>query len=267
MRSLQQLMNLHGRAALITGGAGHLGMSMAESLAECGASLVLADKAEARPQEKADRLAADFGISAVGLDVDLSVEEQVLDLPEAAAGLFGGIDILVNNAAFVGTSDLQGWVTDFEQQNIATWRKALEVNLTAAFALSQKSAPWLRRSGKGCIINISSVYGVCGPDLSLYEGTAMGNPAAYAASKGGLLQLTRWLATVLAPEVRVNAICPGGVWRNQPEAFHKRYNARTPLQRMATEEDFKGAAAYLAGDLSAYVTGHTLMVDGGFSCW
>jgi NAD(P)-dependent dehydrogenase (short-subunit alcohol dehydrogenase family) len=106
-----------------------------------------------------------------------------------------------------------------------------------------------------------------GPDLSLYEETNLGNPAAYAATKGGLLQLTRWLATVLAPDVRVNAISPGGVWRNQPEDFLKRYVAKTPLRRMATEEDLKGAVAYLASDLSAYVTGHNLVVDGGWTTW
>jgi NAD(P)-dependent dehydrogenase (short-subunit alcohol dehydrogenase family) len=106
-----------------------------------------------------------------------------------------------------------------------------------------------------------------GPDMGVYENTTMGNPAAYATSKGGLLQLTRWLAMVLAPEVRVNAITSGGVWRNQPETFHTRYVARTPLRRMATEEDLKGAVAYLASDLSAYVTGHNLVVDGGWTVW
>jgi NAD(P)-dependent dehydrogenase (short-subunit alcohol dehydrogenase family) len=106
-----------------------------------------------------------------------------------------------------------------------------------------------------------------GPDVGLYDGTQMGNPAAYAASKGGLLQLTRWLATVLAPGVRVNAISPGGVWRGQPEEFHQRYVARTPLRRMAREEDLKGAVAYLASDLSTYVTGHNLVVDGGWTVW
>jgi len=95
----------------------------------------------------------------------------------------------------------------------------------------------------------------------------MGNPAAYAASKGGLLQYTRWLATVLAPTVRVNAITPGGVWRNQPDSFHKKYVERTPLKRMAREEDFKGAIAYLASDLSSYVTGQNIIVDGGWTAW
>ena len=95
----------------------------------------------------------------------------------------------------------------------------------------------------------------------------MGNPAAYAASKGGLLQLTRWLSTVVAPDVRVNAVSPGGVWRNQPAEFVKRFIDRTPLKRMATEEDFKGIIAYLSSDLSSYVTGQNIIVDGGWTVW
>jgi NAD(P)-dependent dehydrogenase (short-subunit alcohol dehydrogenase family) len=95
----------------------------------------------------------------------------------------------------------------------------------------------------------------------------MQNPIAYAASKGGLLQMTRWLSTVLAPRIRVNAISPGGIARGQPDLFVERYVARTPLGRMASEEDFKGAIAYLASDLSQWVTGHNLVVDGGWSAW
>jgi NAD(P)-dependent dehydrogenase (short-subunit alcohol dehydrogenase family) len=117
------------------------------------------------------------------------------------------------------------------------------------------------------IINIGSIYGELGPDWSLYEGTSMANPAAYSASKGGLIQLTRWLATTLAPNIRVNAISPGGIFRNQPDVFVKRYEGRTPLARMATENDFRGAVAYLASDMSSYVTGKNMMVDGGWGEW
>ena len=141
------------------------------------------------------------------------------------------------------------------------------MNLTAPFVLVQACAGALAASGQGSVINISSIYGVVGPDMSLYTGTSMANPASYGASKGGLIQLTRWMATVMAPDVRVNAISPGGVWRGQPEAFHSRYVARTPLGRMANEEDLKGAAAFLSSDLSAYVTGHNLIVDGGWTAW
>ena len=103
--------------------------------------------------------------------------------------------------------------------------------------------------------------------MSLYEDTEMGLPAAYAASKGGLLQFTRFLSSVLAPDVRANAITLGGVARDQPEAFQRRYVARTPMKRMATEEDVKGAAVYLASDLSGYVTGQNVVVDGGWTIW
>jgi NAD(P)-dependent dehydrogenase (short-subunit alcohol dehydrogenase family) len=155
----------------------------------------------------------------------------------------------------------------FERQLPESWRRALEVNLTAPFVLVQAAAEALAASGHGSVINISSIYGLTGPDWRLYEGTTMGNPAAYAASKGGLIQMTRWLATTMAPKVRVNAIAPGGVFRDTPEPFLTRYISRTPLARMATEEDFKGAVAYLASDLSAYVTGQCLAVDGGWTAW
>jgi NAD(P)-dependent dehydrogenase (short-subunit alcohol dehydrogenase family) len=95
----------------------------------------------------------------------------------------------------------------------------------------------------------------------------MGSPAGYAASKAGLLQLMRYMATSLAPNIRVNAITPGGVWRNQAEPFYQRYISRTPLKRMAAEEDMKGAVAYLSSDMSNYVTGHNLIVDGGWLAW
>ena len=121
--------------------------------------------------------------------------------------------------------------------------------------------------GKGAIINIASIYGSYGPDWSLYEGTNMSNPSAYCASKGGLIQFTRWLATTIAPRIRVNTISPGGVFRNQQEAFVQRYEAKTPLGRMAKEDDFRGAIAYLASDLSKYVTGQNLAVDGGWGIW
>ena len=178
-----------------------------------------------------------------------------------------GLNILVNNAAFVGTSYLTGWNVPFEQQTLDTWRRALELNLIAIYDLCQGLTPMLLAAEGASIINIASTYGMLGPDWSLYEGTTMGNPAAYGASKGGLIQFTRWLATTLAPAVRVNCISPGGIWRNQPDEFVTRYAARTPMNRMATEDDMRGALAYMASDLSKYVTGQILAVDGGWGIW
>lgn len=267
MKSLQELMNLKDRVALITGGAGHIGSAMCEALAELGARIVILDMTQAACDSEADRIHKTFNIETLPLAIDLEDEQAVKQAPAAVIKHFGQLDILVNCAALVGTSGLKGWNTPFEEQQSDTWRRALEVNLTAPFVLTQACAEVLAKSGHGSVINVASIYGMVGPDLGLYEGTKIGNSAAYGASKGGLLQLTRWLSTVLAPQVRVNAITPGGLWRNQHEAFHTRYVARTPLKRMGSEEDFKGAVAYLASDLSAYVTGHNLVVDGGWTTW
>lgn len=267
MKPIRELMNLSGRVAVITGGAGHLGRAMADAFAESGATIALVDIHKDAAKEIAGAISEDYGVRAEGYGVDLADEGAVRDLPGTVASDLGGLDILVNNAAFVGTSGLKGWVTPFMEQSTEAWRAALEVNLTACFALIQSAVPFLEKSGKGSVINLGSIYGVCGPDMSLYEGTSMGNPAAYAASKGGLIQLTTWLSTVLAPAIRVNAISPGGIWRNQPEQFVERYVERTPLGRMGVEEDIKGAALFLASDLSAYMTGQNLILDGGWTAW
>ena len=177
------------------------------------------------------------------------------------------LDVLVNNAAFVGTSASDGWAVSFDKQSTDLWRQAVEINLTAPFRLVQGLAPALRRSDDASVINIASIYGLVGPDWRLYEGTAMGNPAAYAASKGGLVQLTRYLATTLAPDIRVNAIAPGGIERGQAPVFQARYLERVPLGRMARLDDFAGVTLFLASRLSSYVTGQTIAVDGGWTAW
>lgn len=267
MRSLEELMDLNGRTAVITGGGGHIGGAMAEALTELGCGVCLVDVDEAKLADAAASLKAARDVPVEVLRVDLENEAERQAMPASLKTMFGRVDILINNAALGGTSPLQGWTTPFGEQFVDTWRRALEVNLTAAFHLGQLFLPMLRASGAGNILNVGSTYGVSGPDFRLYEGTRMGNPAAYAASKGGLIQLTRYMATSLAPEVRVNSLSPGGVFRQQPESFVERYVARTPMARMAIEEDFKGAVAYLCSDLSAYVTGHNLMVDGGWVAW
>lgn len=260
-------MNMLGRVSLITGGAGNIGQSLAFALAELGSGIVLLDRDDTALHKVAGKITDLYCVDVEILKCDIECESELAEVPVWMAERIGQLDVLINNAAFVGSSDLKGWSTTFGQQSVKTWRRALEVNLTAAFALTQGCQDLLTASGHGSIINIGSIYGVLGPDLSLYAGTEMNSPAAYAASKGGLIQLTRWLATVLAPEIRVNAISPGGVYRNQAQSFIDRYVARTPLGRMGHEEDFKGAVAYLASDLSEWVTGQNIMVDGGWAAW
>ncbi len=267
MQTLKQLMNLKGRTALITGGAGHLGFVTAATLAEMGSKIILLDVNKDLCVQKIRELQRKYHIKAFPCVVDLAKEQDVRGVSDIVKKYFGSLDILVNCAALVGTSHLKGWAVPFKQQNLDTWRLALEINLTSIFLLVQSCRNLLLQSKHSSIINISSIYGMVGPDLSLYEDTGLGNPAAYAASKGGLLQLTRWLATSLAPQTRVNAISLGGVFRNHKQPFLARYKNRTPLKRMAQEEDLKGAVAYLASDLSNYVTGHNLVVDGGWTAW
>ena len=125
----------------------------------------------------------------------------------------------------------------------------------------------LGRAEMPCILNIASIYGVLGPDMEIYAGTNMGNPAAYAVSKGGLIQLTKWLSTILAPKIRVNCISAGGVKRGQSKSFISKYEKKVPLARMAVEEDIAKAMLFLTSDLSSYVTGQNIMVDGGYSSW
>jgi NAD(P)-dependent dehydrogenase (short-subunit alcohol dehydrogenase family) len=267
MKKILDLMSLTGRRALITGATGNLGQEIALTIAELGGDLILVDRPGSDYESLNLKILSNYDIKVEYFDCDLEYEQERIELIDMIKEDKKGLEILINNAAFVGSSSLNGWSCDFSHQTIETWRRAMEVNLTAAFHLCQGFSSILNESARSSIINIASIYATNGPDYSLYDGTAMANPAAYGVSKAGLLQLTRWLATTLAPQVRVNAISPGGIYRNQPEEFVERYIARTPLGRMANNNDLKGTIAYLASDLSEYVTGQNLLVDGGWTSW
>jgi NAD(P)-dependent dehydrogenase (short-subunit alcohol dehydrogenase family) len=265
--TLKELSNLKGRRALITGAAGHLGKVFADTLAELGSDLILVDLPGTNLEEYSSIMSERWRIKVLTKYCDLEISNQRADLIAWVREFAQPLHILVNNAAFAGTTNLPGWSVPFEEQSVETWRRALEVNLTAIFHLCQGLTPLLKNVKGSSIVNIASIYGAYGPDWSLYEETDMSNPAAYGASKGGLIQLTHWLATTIAPQVRVNSISPGGILRDQPELFVKRYIEKTPLGRMASEDDFRGALAFLASDLSRYVTGQNLIVDGGWGTW
>ena len=267
MRSISEMMDLSGRSVLVTGGAGHIGRAICHGLAELGATISVLDIESGSSEDLVADLSAISNSKGLSVACDLRDELATRKAVRKVSRQVGALDILVHCAAFVGTTEFPGWSVRFQEQTVEAWDAALRVNLTSAFVITQEMYPVLSRSGKGSVILFGSTYGIVGPDMNLYEDTAMANPAGYAASKGGLIQLMRHLSTILAPHVRVNAVSPGGVWRDQPEEFHKKYISRTPLGRMAREEDLVGAVAYLASDLSQYVTGHNLVVDGGWTAW
>ncbi len=264
-RDIASLSRLDGRVAIVTGGAGHIGRAVSDALAEQGATVAIVDQADG--ETVAREIEQRRSTRTMALAVDLADETATRAAPERVLDSTGRIDILVHVAALVSAEPLLNWTTPFEQQSTEVWRRALEVNLTAVFALTQECTPALRASGNGSVITFGSTYGMVGPNWRIYDGTDMGNAAGYAASKGGVIQLTRWLATTLAPDIRVNTLTPGGVFRGHPDSFKQAYEARTPLGRMATEEDYKGAAVFLASDMSRYVTGQNLVVDGGWTAW
>lgn len=246
-------MDLKGRKALVVGGAGHIGSAVCDALREMNGVVAVLDVAT--------------GKDPLSFVCDIRDEAMLKQMVQKAIAEMGGLDILVHCAAYIGKEKIPGWSVPFEEQTVVAWDDAMRVNLTSAFVLSRECKKALEASSHGSIILFSSIYGMVGPDFRMYEGTHMVNPTAYHASKGGLLQLMRYLATLFAPKIRVNAISPGGVARDYPEVFNERYRFRVPLGRQASEEDLKGAALYLASDLSAYVTGHNLVVDGGWTAW
>ncbi len=258
-RSVQQLFDLTGRVALVTGGAGLYGRPICRALAEAGAHLVLASRQVAACRRFADELAEE-GFAASAHELDLASEASVQRCCEEVLANRDRIDVLVNNAVHRRGADLAATTA-------ADWEETSRVNSLGLFLVTKAVSAQMSLQGSGSIVNISSIYGVVGPDFSLYSGTEMTMPAFYAFDKGGMVSFTRYLACRLAPcNVRVNCISPGGLQDgSQPASFVTAYESRVPLGRLARTEDVKGAVLFLASDASAYVTGVNLMVDGGWT--
>lgn len=258
--------DLIGNRIVITGAFGTLGKALCDYLKSLQPKFILIDLTS-----KVDEIFVQELI-AVGAQVDIKCvdfedKESRKKVFEEISRENPIIDVLVNNAAFVGNSKLTGWATQFEDQSMETWDRAINVNLSAPFELTQALTQSLFKSKKASVVNVGSIYGELGPDWRIYEGTSLGNPAAYSASKGGLLQLTKWLATTLAPKIRVNSVSPGGIRTNQEELFVRNYISRIPLGRMAEVEDIIPSIAFLASEDSKYITGENLRIDGGLNSW
>lgn len=266
MAKIADLLSLQGKKALVTGAAGHLGPVAAQVLLELGAEVVISDRDLGKLSAKARELGLDDNH---WIQADLTQENDMFTLPRYASDrMLAPIDIFVHCAAITGLGSgiRQGWAVEFLDQTVDAFRYSLEVGVVAPFVIAQEMAGDLPDGG-GVIVLCGSIYGLVAPALSLYEGIpeVPVGPAGYSATKGAVLSLVRHLASIMAPNFRVNALTPGGLWRNQPAAFVHRYSKRTLTGRMGTEDDLRGAVAFLCSDLSKYMTGQNLIVDGGFT--
>jgi|TARA_B100000959_G_scaffold284388_1_gene355885 NAD(P)-dependent dehydrogenase (short-subunit alcohol dehydrogenase family) len=252
--------SLEGRVVLITGGAGHIGSTLRSAFRSVGSSVATVDITETDDDPTDDDGWQHF-------TVDVADQESMSGTIDEVVDIFGRLDVIVGTASWMGDSTTPGWNAPFEQQDVSLWPEVLDLGVTANFSLVRLARSALAENGCGSVVLISSLYGFCAPYPAMYHGTGINNLAGYAASKGALTQLARWLSTMMAPEVRVNALSPGGIFRDQNPDFVNRYKERTPLGRMASEDDLIGPVLFLASDLSQYVTGHDLVVDGGYSVW
>ena len=250
---------LKGKIAVVTGGAGLIGKPISIALEQAGAKVYIADtdkKTSSEIEKQNPRLK--------WIDIDITDLNSIKK----------GIDLIINkekkidiwiNCAYPRTKD---WSTKFENIRSDSWKKNIDMHLNGYFLCSQQIAEQMKKQKNGSIINFSSIYGIVGPNFSIYDDSKTTMPAAYSAIKGGIITFTKYLATYYAKHgVRINAICPGGIYDKQSKDFVKKYNEKTPLGRMGKPEEIAGPVLFLASDAASYVTGHVLVVDGGWTAW
>lgn len=274
--TMQNPFDLTGRIAVITGGAGLLGVQHAAAIASAGGVPVLIDIDHRRAEEKSRELAIEFGVDAVGLAGDITQPCEVKSMLEQVLSRFGRSDILINNAANNPRMEASPEANFSRLENfpVTQWDADLSVGLTGAFLCSKVFGSHMASSGGGVIVNVASDLAVIAPDQRIYQQAGLAahmqpvKPVTYSVVKAALIGLTRYLATYWADKnVRVNAISPGGVANNQPQDFVARLTNLIPLGRMAEVDEYRGAILFLCSDASSYMTGANLVIDGGRTCW
>jgi NAD(P)-dependent dehydrogenase (short-subunit alcohol dehydrogenase family) len=276
-RAVKDLLDLKGRVAIITGGAGLLGRRHGAALAEFGAIPVLLDIDTARAEAAAKEITGNHGVAALGLAADITSVAALAEVKKSVMAKFGRIDILINNAANnpkMEDSGLSSEWTRLENFPLKVWNDDIAVGLTGAMLCAQLFGAEMARAGKGVILNVASDLGVIGPDQRIYRKGGVADdgqpvkPVTYSVVKSGLIGLTRYLATYWADRgVRANALLPGGVENGQDPAFVARLTNLIPMGRMARPDEYKAAVLFLVSDASSYMTGATLSVDGGRTAW
>jgi NAD(P)-dependent dehydrogenase (short-subunit alcohol dehydrogenase family) len=264
-KSLQQLLSLKGKTAVVTGGAGYLGTAISETLAELGANLVLASRDQAKCAKTCEEIVRLTGGSAqaVALELDVLKKDSAAQFFAQVHEHFKAVDILVNNA-WSGNKNSWESITDED------WEHDIDMSLNSVFRLTKAAFPDLKTT-RGVILNIASMYGHIGPDYRIYDGKEFANPPSYGAAKAGIIQFTKYLASFLSPHgIRVNALSPGAFPHpptQKHEGFMQRLASKNPMNRIGQPEELKGAVALLCSDAGSYITGQNLCVDGGWAIW
>lgn len=262
---MKDAFRLDGKVVVLSGAAGIIGSEVVKNFLEAGARVFAIDREQALLEERLGPAHDSLALCAA----DISRREPLLRAREALSARWGQADALLNNAA----TKTDNFFEPFETFPLDDWNEIMSVNLGGAMLCAQVFGSPMAERGGGCIVNTLSIYGIVAPDQRIYEGSeylgrAINTPAIYSASKAGLWGLTKYLASYWGHRgVRVNAITPGGVFSGQNKTFADSYGARTPLGRMAQADDMANGMRYLVSDAAKYVTGHNLVVDGGWTVW
>lgn len=241
---------LKNKVIIITGGSGLIGRPIVDHCRANGAIAINVD------------INGETDLSRGEIKCDVTTPEGVDFLIREVLKYYKRIDGLVNNA-YPRTSD---WGARFEDVSLDSWRKNVDMQMNSVFLLCQKVLETMKHQKSGSIVNIASIYGVVGNDFTIYEGYGGTSPAAYSAIKGGIINFSRYLASYFGKDnVRVNCVSPGGIKDNQHPSFIERYESKSLLKRMGTAEEIAPAVTFLLSDEASFITGHNLMVDGGWT--
>ena len=273
-KTLEKLL-LTGKRAIITGGAGFLGIKHAEAILDADGHVVLIDINQKNLEREIKNLERNHKGKVFGFTGDITREDDVKRLVAKIEKEVGPIHILINNAANnPHVTDDTAHLTRFEHFPIETWEKDFAVGVTGAFLMSKHLGQRMVKRGGGVILNIASDLGIIAPNQNLYKKKGVPahkqpvKPVSYSVTKHALIGLTKYLSTHWPDKnVRVNAVAFGGVYNNQPDEFVKRVSELIPLGRMADADEYKSAIVFLISDASSYMTGTTMVIDGGRTAW